>query len=157
MITFRFATVSDTNLIHEITQDAWEAYKNIPGSSSALNETPEQIRTMLATNDSTAVLGYADSEPVLSVRLHLEDNYLLFSRLGVRKAHQGRGYARMALAWLDEYAKLNHINEIRCTVRASIRRNVQLYESVGYRRISEELLEKENGVTLMVWTMTKNM
>ncbi|MHB1954265.1 GNAT family N-acetyltransferase [Alicyclobacillus sp. ALC3] len=78
-----------------------------------------------------------------------------FSRLGVRPACQVRGYAKMALQWLEDYARQNGLQEIRCTVRASVPRNVRLYESVGYRKVDEQVIAKSPDVQLVVWTMAK--
>ncbi|MCL6599821.1 GNAT family N-acetyltransferase [Alicyclobacillus macrosporangiidus] len=156
LLTFRLATPSDDELIHTITQDAWEEYRHVPGSSSAFDETPEQIRTALMNGSIQAAIGLFHGEPVLSVRFRLTD-HLYFSRLAVRRAYQGRGYARLVLRWMEGFAKENGINELRCTVRASIPRNVYLYESIGYRIIDEQIVVKSPDVHLVVWTMAKSI
>ncbi|SFU45265.1 GNAT family N-acetyltransferase [Alicyclobacillus macrosporangiidus] len=156
-LTFRLATPSEAELIHAITQDAWEEYRHVAGSSSAFDETPEQIEKALTNGTFMAVLGLLDGEtPVLSVRFTLTD-HLYFSRLGVRSAHQGRGYARMALAWMEDFAQKRGVREIHCTVRASVPRNVYLYESMGYRKIDEQTVVKSPDVQLIVWTMAKSI
>jgi len=156
VITFRLATLADAELIHSITQDAWEEYRHVSGSSSALDETAEQIRSVVADGRDMATLGFLADVAVLSVRLRVTDN-LYFSRLGVRSAYQGRGYARMALAWMEEFARQNGLYEIRCTVRASVPRNVRLYESVGYQKVDEQIVVKSPDVQLVVWTMAKTV
>lgn len=68
MVTFRWAQASDAGLVHSITQDAWEEYRSLPGSSSAFGERQDQIYSTIS-NGTLAVLGFVDQHAVLSVRL----------------------------------------------------------------------------------------
>ena len=97
MISFRLAAPAEAELIHSITQDAWEEYRFVPGSSSVFDETVDQVRSTLESGEHMAVLGFLGDKEVLAVRLRLTD-HLYFSRLGVRSACHGRGYGRMSLA-----------------------------------------------------------
>ncbi|MHB1954266.1 hypothetical protein [Alicyclobacillus sp. ALC3] len=74
MVEFRLATMNDAEIVHSITQDAWEEYRHRPGSSSALNETSEQIRSILASGEELAALGFLNREAVLAVRFRLSDH-----------------------------------------------------------------------------------
>ncbi|MCL6452164.1 MAG: GNAT family N-acetyltransferase [Alicyclobacillus sp.] len=147
---FRISTPDDAELIRYITQDAWAEYKNVPGSSSALDETVEQIRTTLTDGHQMAAVGIHEEKAVAAIRFRL-----MHRRLGVRPAYQGHGHAKMALLWLEDFARKHNVNEIRCAVRVSVPRNVRLYESVGYRKVDEQIIVKSPDIQLVVWTMAK--
>jgi ribosomal protein S18 acetylase RimI-like enzyme len=155
-IIIRLANPSDAEVIHAITQDAWEEYRGVPGSSSAFSETAEGIRSLLESDRIKAAVGFLDDIPVAAVRFTVTD-HLYFSRLAVRRMYQGRGYARTLLRWIEEFAKECGVDEVRCMVRASVRRNVYLYESTGYCKVDERVIQKSPDVRLTVWTMVKRL
>lgn len=152
----RWATLMDANEIQSIILDAYSEYQDIPGSSSALDETVDSIAKSLEFGNERALLGFADDIAVASVRYTFESG-LYFYRLAVRRRYQGRGFAKLLLQCMEALAIKEKEHQIWCKVRYSVPRNVYLYRSLGYEKTDEETIVKDNGMALPVWTMNKKL
>lgn len=102
------------------------------------------------------MVGLVDGIAIACVRYRLEDG-VYFYRLAVRREWQGRGVAKRLLLHLEALAKAEMQPRIWCKVRYSVPRNVHLYRSLGYVKLGEEWIHKDGGVTLEVWTMSKDL
>lgn len=147
---------SNASLIHAIMIQAFSEYKNDPAPSSALNETVEMISTSLSIGEK-AFISFINEEAVAMVRFQIKDNYLCFSRLSVLPEFQGKRIAKSLLKSLEGYAQKCGIYEIRCNVRVSVPRNIQLYHSIGYEIFAQEIVHKTNGIELQVVSMRKRI
>ncbi|GMA61051.1 GNAT family N-acetyltransferase [Alicyclobacillus fastidiosus] len=150
----RLATSSDAHDIHSIILDAYSEYKDIPGSSSALDETADSIQESIKLGKENALLGLVDRSVIACVRYSFKDG-MYFYRLAVRRDWQGKGLAKLLLSHLESLAMVERQPKIWCKVRYSVPRNVYLYQSLGYVKSDEELVHKDDGVALEVWTMSK--
>ncbi|WP_067618823.1 GNAT family N-acetyltransferase [Alicyclobacillus acidiphilus] len=153
----RLATSTDANAIHLIMMDAYSEYRVVPGSSSALGETVDDIRDAIESGNEKALVGSVEGSTVACVRYSLKDGGVYFYRLAVRRGWQGMGFAKLLLFHLESLAKAEAQPKIWCKVRYSVPRNIYLYQSLGYVKSGEELVHKDKGVTLEVWTMSKSL
>jgi ribosomal protein S18 acetylase RimI-like enzyme len=151
----RLADAEDANLVHKIMLLAFEEYRNIEVPSSALDETIISIEDSIKYGTEKALLYYNDEMPLGSVRFKTEDKSLYFSRLAVAPEARGKGIAKALLYWLEEYAKQNGKSEINCRVRMSMPQNIQLYKSIGFSVIKEEIVNNPNGLPVKTVVMKK--
>ena len=150
------AEVTDAPIIHDLMIKAFMEYKDEVPPSSALEETVETISTALEDGEK-AFIGYIGDEPVAMVRFRLNDNGVYFYRLSVIPEKQGQGIAKEIIKSLDDYAKQNGKSTIRCKVRMTLPKNIQLYSSIGYRIYGEEVVHKPNGINIKVVSMKKQL
>jgi GNAT superfamily N-acetyltransferase len=154
-LNIRLATPQDAHIIHRIQMDAYEEYRHVPGSSSALTENVDFILDSLQSGKKLATIGYVDDQPVACVRFSMDHRGLNFARLSVCTAWRGQGLAKLLLSWLESYALEREHQAIWCTVRASVPRNLHLYKSMGYVEYDEEIEHKPDNVILKIYTMCK--
>lgn len=103
--------------------DAYAEYKALPGSSSALDETAENIEDALKARTEHALVGWVARSAIACVRYRLNDG-VYFYRLAVRKEWQGYGVAKSMLSHLETVAMAGAQPRIWCKVRYSVPRNV---------------------------------
>lgn len=146
----------DVDIIHNIMIEAFSEYIDDEIPSSALEETIETIENDF-TNGAYAMIGYYQEQPVASVRFKIIDDYLYFYRLSVLPSFQGNGFAKKLLHALENYAIEHQIDQLQCNVRMTVPRNVQLYRSLGYQLMDEQLLQRRDGQHLKIVSMTKTL
>jgi len=153
----RLATAEDAPLVYQIMMSAYAEYRSLPAPSGALRETESAIKASLQNGSEQALLYYEGSVPVGSVRFKTDGDSLYFCRLSVCPEARGRGVAKAMLAWLENYANTHGLKKIWCKVRASIPRNVRLYQSAGFRICGEEVKFHPNGIPLSIIIMEKEI
>lgn len=152
----RLAAVEDAETIHQVMLTAFEEYRYADIPSSALNETAS-IEEALRSGKEKALLCFRDGIPVGTVRFTTDENSLYFFRLSVVPEARGQGIAKAMLAWLEGYAGEHGLTEIWCRVRLSVPRNIELYKSVGYVIVKEEVVINANGHPVKTVVMKKKM
>lgn len=145
--------MEDTKVIHNLMILAYSEYKNIPGSSTALDETERSIKEALATNEN-ALIVLNDQSPVAAVRYELRPDELFFSRLSVHPEHRGKGIARILIKKLEEIARQKGKSLIGCKVRMDITRNMEMYRTYGFEQ-KEQFIEIVKGLDIDVAKMEK--
>lgn len=150
------ANISDAPIIHDLMIQAFMEYKNEVPPSSALDETIKSIAIALE-NGQQAFIGYVDEEPVGMVRFQVKEDHVYFFRLSVLPERQGQGIAKKLVTSLEDYAKQKEKPSIRCKVRMTVARNVNLYLSMGYTIYDEEVIYRQNDVRLKVVSMKKQL
>ena len=81
---------------------------------------------------------------------HLREPHFYLFVLGVEPDLQGRGFGKTLLARLNARAEQARVP---CFLETDRQSSVRLYESVGYRVVTDEVLANVNG--LRIWTMTR--
>ncbi|RTR27835.1 GNAT family N-acetyltransferase [Robertmurraya yapensis] len=152
----KLADWSDAPIIHEIMIKAFTEYKEEAAPSSALEETAQAVSISLKDGEKSFIC-YSSGQPVGTVRFRLNEEHLYFFRLAVAPEMQGRGIAKKLLKALEDYAIKEEIVTLRCKVRMAVPRNINLYRSVGYAIVAEEIVQKPNGVDVKVATMVKKL
>lgn len=147
---------NDAKLVHKLMIQAFMEYKDEIPPSSALEETVESISIALKEVE-TAFICYLHNKPVGMVRFQVKKDYIYFSRLSVIPEKQGLGIAKVLLKALEEYARKKDLTKIICKVRMNIPRNINLYNSIGYKIYDEEIVHKPNGVNIKVVAMEKRL
>ncbi|WLV25405.1 GNAT family N-acetyltransferase [Aciduricibacillus chroicocephali] len=154
-MNIRIAEAKDAKIIHDLMIRAFTEYKNMPASSSALDETEQSVANDL-NNGERAMISYMDGVPCGVVRFELKEDALYFFRLSVAPEFQRRGVARALLAEMEDYALMNGLQKIQCKVRMNMEKNMKLYMSAGYAKYNQSILEL-NGVSLDVAWMEKEL
>lgn len=152
----RIAETSDAPLIHDLMIRAFMEYKDEVPPSSALEETVETVLNALEDGEQ-AIISYIGDEPVGMVRFRLKNHAIYFYRLAVIPERQGQGIAKEILMSLEDYAKRNGKFKVLCKVRKTIPKNIELYQTIGYRIYDEEVLCKPNGIHIKVVSMKKRL
>ncbi|MFP7480089.1 GNAT family N-acetyltransferase [Terribacillus saccharophilus] len=154
MITF--ATPEDASVIHLVMLAAFEEYRHMAIPSSALNERADSIRTSLNVNEK-AFLYWRGETAVGTVRFKEQNDALYFFRLSVLPEERGRGIAGQLLQALEDYAAAYDFAVLRCQVRLTEERNINLYKKNGFHITDSETVVKPNGNQVETVTMTKNL
>lgn len=150
------AKATDAPTIHNLMIQSFSAYKDEIPPSSALEETIHSI-TLALEGGERALICTMKEEPVGMVRFQLYENEVYFYRLSVLPEKQGQGLAKKLLGSLESYALEQGKNVIRCKVRMTVQKNIQLYCSIGYHIYDEETISKPNGLSLPVVSMMKKL
>ncbi|WP_273123138.1 GNAT family N-acetyltransferase [Bacillus weihaiensis] len=153
-MVIRAATASDSAVIHDVMMKAFEEYKNETPPSSALEETIQSVSDALEKGEK-ALIAFDEDEPVGMVRFQVKKEDLYFYRLSVLPKKQGDGIGKKIVRALEEYASRAGVSTIRCKVRLTVPKNLNLYSSIGYITYDEEVLMKPNGVEIKVISMKK--
>lgn len=152
----KLAEVQDVPIIHGLMMKAFMVYKHDVPPSSALDETIDSIYEALMDQEK-AFICYRGGIPVAMVRFRLDKSDLYFYRLSVLPEQQGQGIAKMLIHVLESYANARGISTLSCKVRLTVQRNIELYRSVGFKIVREELVYKPNGLKLPIVAMEKQL
>lgn len=153
----RLAKTEDAPLVHQVMMSAFKEYRTAEIPSSALNETVESIKEAIQSGTQKAFIYYLHNVPVGSIRFKEDGDSLYFVRLSVCPEARKRGIAKALLSKLEENAKDNGKSAVACRVRMSVPQNIQLYQSVGYRVCSEEIVTNSNGFDVKTVYMRKEL
>lgn len=154
-IQIRIAEKGDASTLWKIVNESFEEYRNSEAPSSALLESESQVYEVLSKGFEQALICFYGSEPAGAVRFYIE-NGLYFRRLAVLPEFRGRGLSKAMIKWLESYAKNHGERKIWCRTRASVARNMHLYESLNYT-ISETMTVERNGKDVAVVTFQKEL
>ena len=146
----------DIAIIHDVMIQAFSEYKNEVSPSSALQETHQMITDSFKSGEQ-ALIAYENNQPIGMVRFKLNKSILYFYRLSVIPQKQGKGVAKNMLEYLETYGKKQGANEIQCKVRATVSKNISLYESMGYEVVSKTTIDKPNNQKLKIVSMKKHI
>ncbi|MEQ2468283.1 GNAT family N-acetyltransferase [Niallia hominis] len=150
-------TEDEAPLVHRLMLEAFEDYRYVEVPSSALNEPIDKLTDALKNGTEQAILYRLNAIPLGSSRLQLKGDSLYFSRLSVTPSARGKGIAQEMLAWMEEYALLNGKQKMECKVRANVRKNISLYEKLGFIITKEEEANNPNGKLVKTVNMEKQI
>ncbi|MFG6147414.1 GNAT family N-acetyltransferase [Halobacillus sp. B23F22_1] len=151
-----FASNTDGPIIHELMIKAFMEYNQEIPPSSALEETAQSVSKALEEGEK-GLIAYEGNKPVGMVRFHIKNKVLYFYRLSVIPKERGKGIAKKILKLIENYANKEGLPSIRCKVRRSGTKNINLYSSIGYDVYDEEVVHKQNGINIKVVTMKKDL
>ncbi|GAF15104.1 hypothetical protein JCM19046_141 [Bacillus sp. JCM 19046] len=144
----------DPETIYSVMMKAFWEYQQADPPSSALAETVELVAEDLQTNGQ-ALLMWEYSKPVAMVRFTLEGKTLTFYRLSVIPEKQGQGMAKQLLQALEQIAREQGVETIYCKVRAAVKKNLQLYQSVGFEIYEESIVINRNNQPVQIVAMKR--
>lgn len=153
-VNIRKGTREDAYLLWELMQDAFSKYEGEAVPPTALQETPDFIQQEIETGEQSFIIMEGEGTPVGMVRYRINDNYLSFFRMSIRRRHQAKGYAKKLLIELEKEALRNRLSYMKCRIRSATLLNVPLYINLGYRQCGEEQLER-NGVPFTIALLEK--
>ena len=97
-----------------------------------------------------------DGEIIGYTGIHQEqDNRLFLSKLYIRKAYRGNGYARKALNMLEEICHERGLEAIWLTVNRFNDNTIKAYDKMGFRTIEEKKADIGNGFFMDDYIMSK--
>lgn len=153
----RIADETDLPVVHMLMLEAFEEYRFLDVPSSALNESLETLQISINTDKEKAILSSINNIPLGSCRFTIKEDRVYFSRVAVKPTSRGKGIAKAMLHWLEKYALDNHKGIMECRVRASLPKNILLYESMGYHVCREEVVTNPNGYIVKTVVMEKTL
>jgi GNAT superfamily N-acetyltransferase len=122
-------------LVHGLTQAAFNEFVRLDPPSGAGRETPESVREDLAAGGGA--LAWLDATPVGCLRLVSELDSLHVRRVAVLPEHQGRGIGRALMAWAEREAAGRGQAAVSVGVRLALPGNLAFYGRLGYRAAAE--------------------
>lgn len=149
------AKEEDIPIVHKLMLEAFDEYRFLEVPSSALNEPVETLLTAFKSGFEQALLCSVDGVPLGSLRFTFKEDSLYFSRVSVAPQARGKGIAKEMLLWLEKYANDNSKTKMECRVRASLPKNINLYETMGYIVAKEEVVTNPNGFSVKTVLMEK--
>ncbi|UOE53453.1 GNAT family N-acetyltransferase [Cytobacillus oceanisediminis] len=156
-IEIRLANVEEVHIVHKLMLEAFEEYRYLEVPSSATDESLDTLVNELKNGTEKALLCFVNGEPKGSLRFTIKKDSIYFSRLSVAPDSRGQGIARAVLLWLEKYSNENGLKKMKCRVRASLSKNISLYENMGYIVTKEEIVTNPNGYPVNTVVMEKNM
>lgn len=156
-LEIRLANEEETPIVHKLMLEAFEEYRFLEVPSSALNESLNTLLNALKNGSEKFLLCFVDGEPLGSSRFTIKCDSIYFSRLSVTPHARGMGIAKAILLWLEKYANENGKMKMECRVRASLSKNISLYEAMGYIVSEEEVVTNPNGSPVKTVVMEKNL
>jgi GNAT superfamily N-acetyltransferase len=151
----KMADETDTPVVYRLMLEAFEEYRSLDIPSSALNESLEALQIAVKSNSEQALICSINGVPLGSCRFTIKEDSLYFSRVSVKPKARGKGIARAMLSWLEKYAYDNLKLKMACRVRATLPKNISLYESMGYFVSKEEVVTNPNGYLVKTVVMEK--
>ncbi|MCM3034295.1 N-acetyltransferase [Niallia sp. MER 6] len=156
-LEIRLANAEESQIVHKIMLEAFEEYRFLEVPSSALNEPLDNLLNAMKQESEKALLCFVDGKPLASSRITLKDNSIYFSRLSVTSNARGKGMAKAMLLWMENYAKERQRKKLECRVRATLPKNISLYERLGYIVSKEETVTNPNGYEVKTVLMEKSL
>lgn len=156
-LEIRLAHDKDVPIIHKLMLEAFEEYRFLDVPSSALNESLETLQNALKSGSEQALLCLVNGVPLGSTRITMKEDSVYFSRVSVTPKARGKGIAKAMLMWLEKYANENCKVKMECRVRASLPKNIRLYEFMGYIVSKEEVVTNPNGFLVKTVVMEKSL
>ncbi len=113
--------------------DELEAYLTpLYPAESQFGFSPEKL---IRENVAFFVLRYKDS-PAACGAVKLFDDFGEIKRMYVRPEYRGKGFGRLMLSHLEEYARQHDIRMLRLETGVNQPEALRLYEGMGYYKIS---------------------
>ncbi|NRD77865.1 GNAT family N-acetyltransferase [Bacillus sp. BRMEA1] len=153
----KIAEEKDVPIVYQLMLEAFEEYRFLEVPSSALNESLDALQNTIKSHTEQAIVCTVNEVPVGSCRFKLKEDALYFSRLSVATKARGKGVAKAMLGWLEEHAKKNLKAKIECRVRASLPKNIRLYESLGYFTSNVTVITNPNGISVKTVFIEKTL
>lgn len=153
----KIAEETDVPVVYKLMLEAFEEYRFLDVPSSAINESLEELQIAVKNNSEKALLCSINGVPLGSCRFTMKEDTLYFSRVSVTPSGRGKGIAKALLMWLEKYAYDNFKEKMACRVRASLPKNISLYESMGYFVSKEEVVTNPNGFLVKTVLMEKTL
>ncbi|WP_018923132.1 GNAT family N-acetyltransferase [Salsuginibacillus kocurii] len=156
-MVIREATENDTNIIQQITREAfWEA-RHLKPVTGALKEKEEEIFQFLKEEHQAAFLGTDHHEPVAALRCTLKENELYLSRLAVRPAARGLGWGNALLLHAEAKARAHRKSFMSLKVRKDEEKHVPRYQHLGYDITAERTITRFDGGKIAIFEMHKTL
>ena len=95
------------------------------------------------------ILGYTGVQP--------KDGRLFLSKLYLRQAARGKGYARRVLAFLSGFCEGAGLSAIWLTVNRHNTDSIAIYQRLGFMKIREQVAEIGNGYVMDDYIMEKTL
>lgn len=77
-----------------------------------------------------------------------KNNTLFLSKLYIKKAYRGKGYARQAFEFIKEIAKLNGNTMVWLTVNKYNNNTIAVYKKLGMKTIRSQITDIGNGFVM---------
>ncbi|HHW69959.1 MAG TPA: GNAT family N-acetyltransferase [Clostridiales bacterium] len=121
-------------IIHEITQEAFKKYAmdlGMPHVVSALNETPEDIKTDMEKNN--VFIAYLEGEALGSIRYKmLPDNIAYIYRFGVKTKAQNCGVGKALVKVVEEDAIKKGAHMLALHTASKMMPLIRFYYGLGF-------------------------
>ena len=97
----------------------------------------------------------ADGEAAGYIGVQPEKGRLFLSKLYLRKAARGRGYARRILAFLSGFCSGAGLSALWLTVNRRNTDSIAIYEQMGFVKTREQVADIGNGYVMDDYVMEK--
>jgi ribosomal protein S18 acetylase RimI-like enzyme len=143
-----FAVNHDPRDIVATIHAAFEEYRGVlKPESGALGETVESIT---AKAENGVILGIVKDQHVAAcVCATVKDGLLYLDRLAVHPRQRRRGYAEVLVQAVETEAARQDLRGVSLGVRLALRKNIALFERLGFREIGRSTHDGYDAPTSM--------
>jgi GNAT superfamily N-acetyltransferase len=93
--------------------------------------------------------------PIGYTGIKAEDGKLFLSKLYIRKAERGNGYASMAFSFLESLCRAEHLSAIWLTVNRYNSDTIAVYKKKGFVTVREQVADIGGGYVMDDYIMEK--
>lgn len=151
-----FGPCADLGGLRDVMHAAFARYNDDPIPSSALAETAES----LAADVSKGWLLFEvrlNGELVATAKAFAKREKLYFGRLAVLPELQGQGIGKFLVLSLATEAQRRGVEVLECKVRQSEAGNIEMYRSLGFALVSQEVTVSTTGQHIPTVTMHRSV
>lgn len=149
-LEIRTAELSQANLVHQIVKAGFAEYiGKLPVSTSAEQETLEQVEQTLRKTGNAAILVWDNEKAVGTARYELRPEYMYVGRVAILPEYKGKGIGTLVMNYLESLAIELGKTGLKLGTRLSIKRNLSFYQRLGYQ--IEETEPHPRGNDTVVW------
>ncbi|MBQ2981460.1 MAG: GNAT family N-acetyltransferase [Lachnospiraceae bacterium] len=99
--------------------------------------------------DNDEICGY------MGIHEETEDNKMFLSKLYLKKAHRGKGYAGQTLKELFKMSRERGLNMVWLTVNKHNEHTIEVYEHMGFAKARTQVADIGNGFVMDDYIMEK--
>lgn len=78
-----------------------------------------------------------------------DKSFVYINRLAISLLEQGKGYAKLGIKYIEDYATKNRFESIRITVNEKNIPAISLYENLGYKKVKQGVCILNDGNKLI--------
>lgn len=138
--------IKDLNNVKKVDMLWNEFYPFMKFEDDILNQEMYVIENEDNIIGSFALSTYDDPDYKNIEWLSKDKKFLYLNRLVILPTEQGKGYAKQAMKFIEEYAKNNNYQVIRLTVYKDNKYAIGLYEKLGFIKVEKGYWQLEDKI-----------
>jgi diamine N-acetyltransferase len=159
----RVSSQQEIEQVAALAEEIWhEHYEPIIGSKQ-VDYMIEKFQSVPAMQEQMEKEGYEYYSMITSDGLagyfafRKEPEALFLSKLYIAKSYRGRGYARKAMDYMEDYCRTHFLTSIWLTVNRYNTNSIERYERIGFHKIRTQIADIGEGYVMDDYIMEKRL